>query len=379
MESRRSYLRFPLAYRIEHWIIVLTFTTLAITGLIQKFAITDIAVWIVGLLGGIETVRIIHRIAAVVLILESIYHVGLVGYNFFVRRYKMSFLPTLKDATNAIQAIQYNLRLRNDRPQQGRYTFDEKFEYFGIVWGTLVMIVTGFILWNPIAATSILPGEFVPAAKVFHSGEALLAVLAILVWHMYHVHIRKFNKSMFTGQLSEEEMEEEHPLELAELKQAAPEAPSVETARKRRIYLMVYVPITLVSLAIVYVFVTFEQTAIDTVAPLESVEVYSPLEDAELQPVSFNSPMTSWEDGIGEFFDVRCSFCHGKSTAISDLDLTTYDSALLGGSSVPAIVPNDPENSGIIIQNKDRDHFVALTDEEFEKLTAWVEAGAPQN
>src|SRR5690606_27275923 len=133
-------------------------------------------------------------------------HVGLLGYNLFVRRYSPDLLLTREDLRNALHTFQYNLGWRKERPKQGRYTFEEKFEYFAIIWGTIVMIVTGFILWNPIAATSVLPGEFVPAAKAVHSGEALLAVLAIIVWHMYHVHIRKFNKSMFTGYLDAEDM-----------------------------------------------------------------------------------------------------------------------------------------------------------------------------
>jgi hypothetical protein len=92
------------------------------------------------------------------------------------------------------------------------------------------MAITGFILWNPIASANLLPGEFIPAAKEVHGGEALLAVLAIIVWHMYHVHIRHFNKSMFTGRMTEEEMLEDHPLELADIKAGRVDPP--RTLRK---------------------------------------------------------------------------------------------------------------------------------------------------
>ena len=80
------------------------------------------------------------------------------------------------------------------------------------------MIATGFMLWNPVATARFLPGEFIPAAQVVHGGEALLAILAVLVWHFYAVHLRQFNRSMFTGEMSEAEMEHEHPLELERIK-----------------------------------------------------------------------------------------------------------------------------------------------------------------
>ena len=377
MESKRTYLRFPLIYRVEHWIIVLSFTALAVTGLVQKYASSDISIWLINLMGGVQSVRIIHRVAAIALILESIYHVGLVGYNVIVRRYGLDLVPTPTDVKNAIHALQYNLGLRKERPQQGRYTFEEKFEYFGIVWGTLVMAITGFILWNPVASTTVLPGEFVPAAKVLHSGEALLAVLAILVWHMYHVHIRKFNKSMFTGHLTEEEMEEEHPLEL-EAQQQTDSIPP-ERTRRRAVYLAAYGLFAVAMLAITYVFVTFEQTAIETVEPVEPVNAFT-LPQTSSRPIlaSFDSPMTSWEDGVGQFFEARCTFCHGGTIPLSQLDLTSYEAALLGGTSTAAIVPNDPDNSGIISVHRDGDHAVALTGSDLEKLIAWIADGAPQ-
>lgn len=379
MDTQRTFLRFPLSYRIEHWVVMLSFTVLAVTGLVQKFASAEISIWLVNLMGGIENVRLIHRAAAVVLILEAIYHVGLLGYNIFVRRYSLDLLPTLQDVKNAFQSLQFNLGLRKERPLQGRYTFDEKFEYFGIIWGTVIMALTGFVLWNPIASTTFLPGEFVPAAKVLHSGEGLLAVLAILVWHMYHVHIRKWNRSMFTGRLTEEDMAEEHPLELAARQEEPTRAADSGLPGRRRFFLATYGVFAVAMLAITYVFVTFEQTAIETVEPIETVDAFTaPGGESQAVLTTFDSPMTSWEDGVGEFFATRCTFCHGGTVPISQLDLTSYDTAMLGGTSTPAIVPNDAENSGIIIQHRDGDHAVALTTEELEKLSAWINAGAPQ-
>ena len=108
-------------------------------------------------------------------------------------------LPTQGDVKNALQALLYNFGLAKSRPQEGRYTYDEKVEYWAFVWGTVVMVITGFMMWNPLATTRLLPGEFIPAAKTAHGGEAMLAVLAIILWHLYNVLVRSRNKSMLTA------------------------------------------------------------------------------------------------------------------------------------------------------------------------------------
>lgn len=379
MANERRFLRFPLAYRLEHWVMVGSFTTLAVTGLVQKFAYSGVALTIIGALGGVENVRIIHRIAATILMIEALYHIGLIGYNLIVRRHRASLMLTVEDGKVAWHSLLYNLGLRKDPPLQGRYTFEEKFEYFGIIWGTLVMIITGFALWNPIATAQALPGEFIPAAKVVHSNEALLAVLTIIIWHSYHVHLRKFNKSMFSGMMSEEDMRDEHPLELEVLLNEPQPAPDPGLAFRRRRFLITYGVVAAISLVGIYVFITFEQTAIETVVPAETVTVYTPPQAAPgPMLISFDSPMTSWENGVGAFFQTRCTLCHGSRVPLAGLDLTNYDSAMLGGSDMPAITPRQPENSGIIQRHIHGDHPATMTSEELDKLTDWVLAGAPR-
>jgi cytochrome b subunit of formate dehydrogenase len=146
-----------------------------------------------------------------------------------------------------------------------RYTWEEKVEYWSLIWGTIVMIATGFMLWNPVATARFLPGEFIPAAQVVHGGEALLAILAVLVWHFYSVHLRQFNRSMFTGEMGEHEMQEEHPLELERIRAGEHETASAEQiARRERVFLPIAGVVALVLLTVLYWFVTFEQTAITT-------------------------------------------------------------------------------------------------------------------
>ena len=272
--------RFTLAQRIEHIILILSFTTLGVTGLAQKFVGNSIAEGLIALLGGIETVRIIHRIAAVVLALQSIYHVLVLGHKIWVRRVRMTMLPGLKDLTDAIDVVRYNLGLSREHPKMPRYNFGEKVEYWAMVWGTIIMGVTGFMLWNAIATSKFLPGNIIPAAKAAHGAEALLAVLAILIWHFYNVHVKMLNKSMFTGKMAQHQMEEEHGQELEErvAGHAHRVADPVGIRRRERIYLPVAIVAGLALAAGLLWFATFEETAIATLpVPATQVPVFAPL------------------------------------------------------------------------------------------------------
>ncbi len=273
-----TYLRFPVARRIEHWVMMLSFITLGTTGLPQRYPNAGLSQAILNVLGGIETLRTIHHTAAIIMMLGTAWHILVMGYSVFVLRDQMSMLPSLQDAKDGIQALLYNIGFAKTYPQMGRYTFEEKMEYWAFVWGTVVMGITGFMMWNPITATQYLPGEFVPAAKAAHGGEAVLAVLAIIIWHMYGVHIKRLNKAMWTGTQTEHEMLHEHPLELADIKAGiADQRPDAATLRKRKMF---YYPIaaivTLGMLAGIFGFINAEETALTTITPLTETQIYSP-------------------------------------------------------------------------------------------------------
>ena len=131
----RTYERFPLARRIEHWVMMLSFTILAITGLPQRFSSSPISIAFVGILGGIETLRSIHHIAAIVMMLGTAWHLLVFGYLSYVRRTRLTMLPTFQDAKDAWGALMYNIGRAPSPPQMGRYTFEEKMEYWAFVWG----------------------------------------------------------------------------------------------------------------------------------------------------------------------------------------------------------------------------------------------------
>ena len=129
---------------------------------------------------------------------EAIFHIGMLGYKIVVLGHRLTMVPTLKDAKDVFDEVRYNLGLRRKPPQYPRYSYGEKAEYLAVVWGTLIMVLTGFKLWNPIAVTKIVPGAWLPAARAAHGAEALLAVASIVTWHMYSVHFKHFNRAMFT-------------------------------------------------------------------------------------------------------------------------------------------------------------------------------------
>jgi formate dehydrogenase gamma subunit len=277
-EQRNWYIRFTISERVEHWIFITSFILLGITGMVQRYSEAPISKWFVSLVGGIENLRWLHHAAAIATMLIVIYHIGALGYRVYVNRARLTMLPVLNDITNVYHAFLYYIGRRKEPPQQGRYTFEEKVEYWAVVWGTVIMAITGFMMWNPIATTKFLPGQFVPAAKVAHSLEAVLAILSILIWHMYQVFIRHFNKSMYSGKISEKEMLHDHPLELADIKAGTAKPPVTPegVAKRRRIYLPIYTLVAVVLLVGVYFFIAYEETAIATVPPAEQAEVFVP-------------------------------------------------------------------------------------------------------
>lgn len=388
--------RFPLARRIEHIIMLLSFGFLGLTGLPQRYPLADISVWLVDLLGGIENLRAVHHVSATVMMLGTVWHIILAGYKVFVLREKMSMLPSLQDVKDGWQALIHNIGLTKKFPQMGRYTFEEKLEYWAFVWGTIIMGLTGFLMWNPIMAAKILPGDWIPAAKAAHGGEAVLAVLAVILWHMYGVHIRTFNKSMWTGEMSEEEMLHEHPLELADIKAGIANRPvHPDVLRKRQV---VYYPIagvlTAIMLAGIYGFVNTEDTALTTIPPQPSpIPVYVPQTPTPVptkpptptplpatatlmsQPGEAVEPVAgpAWDE-VAPLVQAKCGTCHGTAD-MTGLALDTYANTLAGGKSGEIVVPGDSANSVLFTLQAAGGHPGTFTPDELAIVQAWIDAG----
>lgn len=387
-DDKITITRFDISQRIEHIVFLLSFTILGFTGLIQKFSVNQISDSFILILGGIEKVRTIHHYSAIVMMIVSGYHVIALAYKVFVLRVRWTMLPVIEDFQHLIQDLLYFFGFRKHRAYYGRYNYAEKVEYLAVVWGTVIMGLTGFMMWNPISTAQLLPGDIIPAAKAAHGAEALLAILAIIVWHFYHVHLKHFNKSMFTGKLTRAEMKHEHPAELAQIEsgQSYHRPPIREIKRRQQVFFPVALLFSITFGFGIYKFANFEVTAPITIVPAgETAAVYvpitptprpSPTPPPTLAPGAEVNAMT-WDGYFSGLFRNRCSSCHGF-TKVSGLSLSTYQDALLGGSTGPAIIPNDPDNSVLVQKQSTGNHPGQLTIEELDQVIAWIMAGAPE-
>jgi len=220
------YVRMTLSERIQHGTLVISFFTLVLTGFMLRF---PDAWWVVSirniLPNAFELRSYIHRTAAVVMVASSLYHVYYLLFTQRGRQLGKDLLPRFQDARDMMSVLKYNFGFQEEKPKFGRFSYIEKSEYWALVWGTIVMSVTGVFLWFDNTFIGILTKLGWDVARTVHYYEAWLAFLAIVVWHFYFIifnpDVYPMNLAWLKGTITEEEMEEEHPLELEELKKEA--------------------------------------------------------------------------------------------------------------------------------------------------------------
>lgn len=224
----KQYVRFSRLNRILHALMIFSFLSLALTGMTLKFSYTTWAATLSRMLGGFESAGTIHRLAAMIMIGVFVTHIidlfRLKKREFkswkkmFVGPYTM--LPTQKDIQDFTGSMKWFLGF-GERPQYGRWTYWEKFDYFAVFWGIAVIGSTGFMLWFPEFFTRFLPGWMINVATIIHSDEALLATGFIFTVHFFNTHLRpeKFPMDMvvFTGYMPLEEFKHDKPAEYKEL------------------------------------------------------------------------------------------------------------------------------------------------------------------
>ena len=209
-----------------HVVIITTFMLLALTGLPLKFSGAPWAQTLVDILGGIDSTRFLHRVAAIGTFGYMIVHVLDVFIRAFIKGEKGMFwgpnsmTPQPKDLQDFVGNLKYFLYL-GERPQGDRWTYFEKFDYLAVFWGVAIIGVSGLFLWFPGFFTQFLPGWTLNAAHVVHSDEALLATGFIFFFHFFHTHLRPESFPMdlviFTGKMSLERFKAERPLEYERL------------------------------------------------------------------------------------------------------------------------------------------------------------------
>jgi len=217
--DRGLYVRMTLSERLQHAALFTSFIVLVLTG----FALHYPDAWWVRTLrqlhDGIFTYRgVAHRTAGVVMLAASCFHLYYLAFTARGRGFLRDMAPVRKDLIDALGMVRHNLGLQPDRPRFARFSYVEKSEYWALVWGTMVMGLTGLILWFENTSIGFLTKLGWDIARSVHFWEAWLATLAIVVWHFYYVifnpDVYPMSTAWLTGSISEEEMLDEHPLEL---------------------------------------------------------------------------------------------------------------------------------------------------------------------
>lgn len=220
----KKYLRMTLNERFQHVNLFINFTLLVITGFALKYPeafwvspITDVPL-------GMTFRGFLHRLCGVLTLTLGGYHILYCAFTERGRQILKDMIPGLKDAKDLWETLKNNLFINRPAKEikMGRFNFREKLEYLGLIWGTIVMTVTGFILWFKTEWLLYFPMWTYDVARAIHFYEAILATLTIIVWHFYSVvfnpDIYPMNWAWITGNLTEHEMKEEHGLELEKIK-----------------------------------------------------------------------------------------------------------------------------------------------------------------
>ena len=207
--------RMDRGQRLQHFVLMASFIVLAVTGFALKFPTT----WYAHLLGSEEIRRWIHRLAGLVLIAGGVYHIGYALFTATGRQLLRDLRPRWHDARDLATNVGH-LALGRPKARFGRFGYPEKIEYWAVVWGSVVMGVTGLAIWFKLDVTRWFPRWLVEVAITIHYYEAILACLAIVVWHFYHVmfdpDVYPMNGAWLDGKVPRKWLEEEHPLALQE-------------------------------------------------------------------------------------------------------------------------------------------------------------------
>jgi cytochrome b subunit of formate dehydrogenase len=186
-ESREVAVRMNVWFRVAHGGIMASFPTLVVTGFALKYPESwwakPLVMWeaSVGVRGGL------HRTAGIVMLLATFFHFVHLALKKRDRSFLWAMIPTVKDATDMVHVFGYNLGLRKEEPKFAKFNYAEKMEYWAFLWGTMVMALSGFLLWFNNFVLRYFPKWITDAATAVHWYEALLATFSILIWHFYMV------------------------------------------------------------------------------------------------------------------------------------------------------------------------------------------------
>jgi formate dehydrogenase subunit gamma len=214
--------RMPLLFRVQHFLLMISMLVLAVTGFELMYHDNWLSRILIELEGGIINRGIIHRVAAVVTMALIVYHAFYMLLSREGRREFREFRLTRKDFGEFLQAIRFNLGKAPEYPRFGKYGYKEKFQYWGVTLGIVLISATGLVLWFETFSMRFLPKVVLDLTLIIHGYQGLLIFVVLLFWHLYIVHLHPsvfpMNPAWITGKVDAEWLREEHPLEYERLK-----------------------------------------------------------------------------------------------------------------------------------------------------------------
>lgn len=216
-KDEKIYLWFTPFQRFQHWIFASSFILLALTGLPLRFYDDPRMESFYNSIGGLTVARNLHRIGAIAMIVASLIHFLYLLWSwkkigFSIR--KISMMPNKQDWHDMVETFRFYFGKRETVPTYGRFSFRAKFGYFAVFWGVPVMMISGLCLWFPVKAAMVLPNEGISMAYLAHADEAILAIGAIFIWHLYTTIFSPLylplGRKMFFGTVTHEEAKFEH-------------------------------------------------------------------------------------------------------------------------------------------------------------------------
>lgn len=220
--DKEQIIRFNLIERIQHIILFVTLIMLLLTGLSLAYYDSWIGRFMIELEGGLQGRGRLHNIFAFVLIALGIFHAIYITFSDKGHAEISHIKYRKKDLKKLIQRFKYNFGMSKEKPRFGRYNLAQKFQYWGVVFGCAIMIITGIVLllkvWN---VGMIVPKWLWDITNVVHSYQGLLIFLVLFIWHIYDVHLSPgvfpMSKIWLTGKISKKELKEEHPEEYEQI------------------------------------------------------------------------------------------------------------------------------------------------------------------
>ncbi|MEW6720224.1 MAG: cytochrome b/b6 domain-containing protein [Thermodesulfobacteriota bacterium] len=222
-KAEGTVVRMTFLFRAQHMLLTVLLLVLAVTGFALMYHENAVAQAIIRFEGGVQNRGVVHRVAAVLLLANLVYHVF---YMLLTKEGKAEFRDfsvTRKDFSDFLQAMWYNLGQADAYPRIGKYGFREKFQYWGTAVGIVLIAATGIMLWAETFSMRFFPKFVLDLTLIVHGYQGLLGFVILFLWHMYNVHLHPssfpMNAAWLTGKVSAEWMRKEHPLEYERLKE----------------------------------------------------------------------------------------------------------------------------------------------------------------